>query len=99
MWEYRIVPVSMKFVALDSNRSHLLVRNLHTLGVFAGIDFGADKQPGFGRGSGNQIDNYLMADQRFATPVLADEREQSVFNLIPLAGPWRQMADRDLQPG
>jgi len=23
----------------------------------------------------------------------------TVFNLIPLAGPWRQMADRDLQPG
>jgi hypothetical protein len=46
-----------------------------------------------------QIYNHLMADQRFATPVLADEREQPMFDLIPLAGSRRQMANRDLHPG
>src|SRR6516225_9824250 len=99
MWEYRVVPISVEFVALDSNRGHLFVRNLHPLWVFTRIDFGMDAQPGSGRCGGNQIHNHLVADQRFAAPVLADEREQSVFNFIPLTGPRWQMTDRDLQSG
>src|SRR6516225_6542848 len=31
VWKYRVVPISVEFVALDSNRGHLFVRNLHPL--------------------------------------------------------------------
>ncbi len=36
-----------------------------------------------------------MGDERLATPVLGDEREQAVLDLVPLAGPRRQMTDGD----
>jgi hypothetical protein len=55
MWDHCIVPVSMEIVALDSNRSHIFVRNLHALGVCAGIAFGADAKPGFGCGGSNRF--------------------------------------------
>ena len=38
-----------------------------------------------------------MADQRFAAPVLADGGKEPVFDLVPLARPWRKMADCDVQ--
>ena len=43
-------------------------------------------QTGAGCGRGDQLNDGLVADQRFGTPVLANEREQAVLNLVPLAG-------------
>ena len=51
-----------------------------------------------GRGRRNQVDDDFVADQWFATPVLADEREQAMFDLVPLAGSRRKMADGNFQP-
>ena len=48
-----------------------------------------------GGGGGDQFDDDLMADERFAAPVLRDEREQAVLDLVPLAGAGRQMTDGD----
>jgi hypothetical protein len=56
-------------------------------------------QSGFGRGRGNEIDNHFMAHQGLTAPVLRDEREQSVFDLVPLAGTGREVANGDLQSG
>src|SRR3954471_12256947 len=39
-----------------------------------------------------------MADQRLAAPVLPDEREKAMLDLVPLARPRREVAYRDLQP-
>ena len=39
----------------------------------------------------------LIVDQRLATPVLADERKQSVLDAVPLAGAGREVADRDFK--
>src|ERR1017187_8566995 len=36
--------------------------------------------------AGHQIDDDFMAHQRLATPVLSDEGEQPMFDLVPLAG-------------
>lgn len=33
----------------------------------------------------DEVDDSLMADQWFATPVLADETEKTIFELVPLA--------------
>ena len=43
-------------------------------------------------------DDYLVADQRLPPPVHADEREQAVLDLVPLAGARREMADGDFHP-
>src|SRR6266516_218746 len=54
----------------------------------------------FARGCGaNEFDNHLMADQRTPTPVHADMRKQSMFNLIPLARAGWQMTNRHPQTG
>jgi hypothetical protein len=50
-----------------------------------------------GRG-GDEIDNHLEAQQRLATPVLADEAKQPVLDFVPLAGARRKVAHRDPQP-
>ena len=41
---------------------------------------------------GNQI------IQWFATPILCDERKQSMFDFVPLACPRRKMTNRNIQP-
>ena len=65
----------MERVALDADRSQLFIGNLDSRRVLAGIDFGTYSQPGPGGGSCDEIYDHLMTDQRFATPVLTDERE------------------------
>ena len=44
-----------------------------------------------------EIHDHLMTDERFAPPVLADEGEQTVLDLVPLAGSRRQVADGNPQ--
>ena len=57
------------------------------------IDGALNLQAGACRGRGNQLhDGY---DQWLAAPVLRDEREQPVLDLVPLAGAGRQMTDGD----
>src|SRR6516225_3056648 len=79
-------------MALQAEAGHLLVRDLDTLWIFAGIDLGTDPQSGLGRGGGDEIDNHLVTHERFAAPVLTDEREQPMLNLVPLAGSGRQIS-------
>jgi hypothetical protein len=44
------------------------------------------------RGRADQLHDYLMADQRLASPVLRDESEQSMLDFVPLAGAGRQVS-------
>ena len=55
-----------------------------------------DREAGAGGGGGDQIDDDAIADERFGAPVAADEREQAVLDLIPLAGARGKVADRDV---
>ena len=89
----------MEPVAPKSEFGHLLVGNLDPRRVEIQVKVAFNGQACLGRSSGNEVDDDLMTDQRLSPPVLADEREQSVFDLVPLAGARREMADRDLQPG
>jgi hypothetical protein len=38
---------------------------------------------------------HLMAEQWLGAPIHADEREQAVLDLVPLAGAGRQVMDAD----
>ena len=57
-----------------------------------------DLQPGLGRRRRDQVDDHLVAHQRLAAPVLADEREEPVLDLVPFARARREVADRDRRP-
>ena len=59
----------------------------------------AHREAGVGRGGGDQLDDDLVADQRLAAPVLGDEGEQAVLDLVPFAGAGREVADGHGQAG
>src|SRR5882672_10093499 len=54
-------------------------------------------RPVFGGGGRDQLDDHAMADEGLGAPVLADEGEEAVLDLVPLAGAGRQVADRDVE--
>src|SRR5450759_1200991 len=79
--------------------SHLLIGHLESGLVDVGIDFAFPRESCLCGGCGDQVDDDLMTDQRLAAPVLTDEREETVLDLVPFAGARRKVTDRDLQPG
>jgi hypothetical protein len=70
---------------LDVECSHLGIGDLDTLLVGVGIEPAGHGEAGIGGGVGDQLDDDLVADQRFAAPVLCNEGEQPMLDLIPLA--------------
>src|SRR6266567_8419460 len=88
-----VVPITVKPVSPELQFSHLLSGNLDPCGIGIRVKFALHRQPGCCRGGGDEVDDDLMTDQRLAAPILANEREQSVFNLVPLAGARRKVAN------
>src|SRR5262249_10424108 len=89
----------MERVFLESEFGHLLVGNLDPRRIGIRVQGTLDLQTGFGRGGGDQIDDALVADQRLASPVLTDKGKQTVFDFVPLVGPWWKVTNRNFQAG
>jgi hypothetical protein len=81
----------MKVSWLDVEPGHLGVRDLDAFVVDVVVEPALDGQTLCSRGAGNQLDDDLMGQQWFATPVLSDEGEQTMLDTVPLAGARRQM--------
>ena len=94
-----VVPVTVEVGAFNLESAEVGVGYLDTGEVGVGVELAADLQAGCGGGVGDEIDDDLMACQRSAAPVLGDVRKEPVFNLVPLAGARREVADADAQPG
>src|SRR5689334_12844222 len=92
-----VIPFTVEFIVRDVDRVHLLVGHLDAFRVQVGVDLAADLQAGVGRRGADELDDDLMADQWFATPVHGDEGEQAVLNPVPLAGAGRQVGHRYVQ--
>ena len=84
----------MECVPLQIQCGHLLLCDFDLRRIFIEIGLCPHLQAGPGGGAGNQFDHSLMAGQRLAAPVLADEGEEPVFDFIPFAGPRRIVAYR-----
>jgi hypothetical protein len=67
---------------IDGGKRGVLDDDAGLVGI--GIDLGANREAGFGGGRCDQLDDDLVADQRFAAPVLSDEGEETVLDLVPL---------------
>ena len=65
-----------------------------SLRVLPGVQTALHLEPGLGSGGRDQIDDHLVTDERFAAPVLGNEREQPVFDLVPLAAVSAAVATR-----
>ena len=71
--QQRVVPFGIAAVGMKVQLFHLGVSDLHS-GLIAGrVEHRLDAQPLFRRGSADHIDHGLEADQRFSSPVHADE--------------------------
>ena len=62
----------------------LRVRDAAALGIDARIESAADRQASLRRRGGDETHDHLVCDEGLAAPVLGDEREQAVFDLVPL---------------
>jgi hypothetical protein len=51
------------------------------------IEIGIDAQTGFCAGSSDELDHFFVTDQGLSRPVLADLRDQAMFNGIPFGSP------------
>ena len=99
----RVVPVAVEGVAVQDPGGfqglHVLVGDFDAAGIDALVEFGVHGQSG-GRGDGLEgFDDDLVGFQWSSAPVTADRGEQPVFDLVPLAGAGREVADGDRQAG
>src|ERR1700739_748065 len=93
----RIVPVAMERVAGQVDGSHLEIGNLDAFGIFLFVELGAHLEAAICCRRGDQLDDRAIAAQWFSPPVDGDEREETMLDLVPLAGAGRQVANRDRQ--
>jgi len=92
---YRVIPLTVKSVRSESDRFHLGIGDLAPFFVAAGVEFALHFEPGPCRRCCDEIDHSLIRSQRFAPPVERDEREQTMFDLVPLARARRKVAYGD----
>src|SRR5271165_5343511 len=88
-----IVPVAMELFPSKLKFGHLLVGNSEALLIDISVDLAFYGQAGRRCGCGDEVNDDLVADQRLAAPVLADEREQAMLDLVPFTGTRREMTD------
>ena len=86
----------MKIGTGDVDGSHLLVGDSDALGVGVGVEFAVHGKARISGGGADQINDDTLADQRLGPPVHADEREQAVLDLVPLARAGRQVVNHDV---
>src|SRR3954462_1037549 len=98
-WRDGVVPLAMEIRCGDVEAGDLGVGHLGALLVEVMVQPTLNGEPGLRGCAGDQLDVDLMCHQRLAAPVLGDEREQSMLDAVPLAGPGRQVGDGDRQPG
>jgi PKD repeat protein len=89
----RVVPVSMEAVRIQLQVPKLVVTDLDGGVIMVSVQRRLGEQTRSRGRAGNQADDRFPADQWPATPVLCNEAEQPVLDLVPLAGAWRKMAD------
>ena len=87
----------MECVRRDIDCGHLGVGNLDSSRVKIGVDGAFHLEAVACWRAGDELHDGPIADQRLTAPVLRDEREQPVFDLVPFSGTGRQMANRDCQ--
>ena len=61
------------------------------------VEFGSNLQSSLGDHAGDQVDDDVVTDQGLALPVLGDMAEHPMLDLVPFAGPRREVADVDGQ--
>ena len=91
----RVVPIGMQLMSLEAELVDIFLRYLDAGFILAGIQDRFDFESAACSGAADEIDHGFEVDQRFTLPVQANEGEQSVLDLVPLAGARRIVANGD----
>jgi hypothetical protein len=83
---------------LEGDVLEFLIGHFDACRVTPGVQCRLNLQSFFCRRIGNQVDDDLMTGQRLTPPVHANMTTHAVFDLVPLAGPRRKMAYRNVSP-
>src|SRR4051812_12934859 len=89
----------MEIGRLEVHGGELSVGHLDAGGVRAGVEGRADREAGAGGGAPDELDDDFATDEWSSAPVFGDVAEHPVFDLVPLAGAGREVADADPQAG
>ena len=89
----------MEVIWGDVDGGDLGVGDLDRLGVVVVVERAPDGEAVAGRGCADELNDHLTADERFAAPVLGDEGEEAMFDLVRFAGAGRVGGERNRQPG
>jgi len=88
----------MEAVEGDVDFRHLGVGDLDSLWIGVFIELALNGQTGPGGGGADQLDDHLMGDERFSSPILGNESEEAMFYAVPFAGSGRVVSDRNRHP-
>ena len=81
-----VIPIAVESARREPQGLHLLICDSDLLWVLLAIEQAAHGQALLGSGRGDEVDDRRVRQQRFSTPVLADEGEHPMLDLVPLAG-------------
>ena len=109
-WDNCIVPISVEGVGENIEFGHFGVGDFDPCRIEIFIEFTADGQACRRCGRADEFDDSAIVDERSSSPVARDEREEAVFDLVPLcalprctdvvgANPTRQLSLQPEAPG
>ena len=78
---------------------HFRIGDLYAFGIRVAIEFATDRKAFFCRGVGDQRDCDVEAGERHGAPVLGDEAEHAMLDLVPLGSARRIVANLNGQAG
>jgi transposase len=93
-----IVPFTVKTGTMEIDLRHFVIAHLPACRIRCGVELCPYLQTSRSGGRCDELHNDLVADQGLAPPVLADEGEESMFDLVPFARAGRKVAHGDRNP-
>lgn len=93
-----IVPFTMPFVYSDVEAAEFLIVNFDALDIFVRIQIAFHLETRFRSGVADEIHDDFIVLQRSSAPVLADECEQSMFDLVPLGSAGGKCLTKIVRP-
>ncbi len=90
-----VIPITVELVAPDFDLIEFLIGDLDASRIGLWIQFRMNLKTGGGGGTGDEVDDGFETSQWLAPPVLADAGEEPMLDFVPLAGTWREVANKD----
>src|SRR5713101_953253 len=92
-----VIPFAMERISLEIQASQFLIADLAAFFIAFVVESGRDSQAGFRFRVPDEVDDGHTVEQWPATPILGNEAEHAVLDLIPLACARRKMRDVNRQ--